>query len=485
MLSGLLGRSVLSLVRCSSAPKHLQAALMRTPRRGAKSNGAAKVIAAVQEETVVVTEAKKRTPRKAAKAKSDTAEAAHGVAVTVEQEVVAAEATVTPKARGKRKAAAKSPAAGKDPAAADITAAADSPAAEGAGKKLARTPSKRIGVLTSEEMEIRDRAIAEAAAKAAADAQAAAQAAAGPDAEGQEPPPPKKKRQKKQPWPPGPIYEQSMRPPAFDGPATRIVSWNVAGLRSLLKKDPEAVRGLVQAEQASILCLQETKLQEQHVEDAQAELGLSDWSHTWNCSTIMKGYSGTAIFSREPPLSVQHGLEIEDHDQEGRVITAEFPGFFVTTVYTPNSGEGLRRLAYRTERWDADFATFVRRLRQRKPVIVTGDLNCAHKEIDIHEPKRNLRSAGFTEEERQSFTACYTEAGMVDAFREQHPGVVAYTYFSHRMGMRAKGKGWRLDYFLVSDDLHKRVHDCYHLPHIMGSDHVPIGLVLKHGEGQE
>ncbi|KAH9614311.1 hypothetical protein KSS87_008812 [Heliosperma pusillum] len=183
----------------------------------------------------------------------------------------------------------------------------------------------------------------------------------------------------------------------------------------------------------------------------------------WTCSVAKAGYSGTAIISRIKPLSVEYGLGIPSHDAEGRVVTAEFDSFYLLCVYVPNSGDGLRRLE----------------LEKSKPVILTGDLNCAHQEIDIYNPAGNKRSAGFTIEERESFENNFLTKGFVDTFRKQHPDVVGYTYWGYRHGGRKTNRGWRLDYFLVSESLADRVHDSYILPDVLGSDHCPIGLVLK------
>lgn len=367
------------------------------------------------------------------------------------------------------------------------------------------------------------------------------------------------------------------------------------GLRALLQKDAGALTRLVAAEQPDVLCLQETKLQAEHVSDAEASSkllasagGPFSQAH-FNCSTAKKGYSGVAVFCRSPALSVAKGIGAPEHDDEGRVLTVELPDLFVVNVYVPNSGEGLKRLEYRTGSWDVAFAAYIRcvwrpgirawthsvdillnffcmmvsvvfslrlqfmilhlllrpvgapsvavfptsscaapehgshplcvqsyvstryltlcpvviarhvavvvavvlivvsvvahylsrGLEAKKPVIVTGDLNCAHTEIDIHNPKGNLRSAGFTQEERDSFSAQIIGAGYVDTFRRQHPGVVGYTYYSYRFNARANNKGWRLDYCLASAALEPRLHDAFILPTVTGSDHVPLGLVLK------
>eukprot|EP00803_Ostreobium_quekettii_P001739 evm.model.scf_239.4 EVM.evm.TU.scf_239.4 scf_239:92113-94459(+) len=205
---------------------------------------------------------------------------------------------------------------------------------------------------------------------------------------------------------------------------------------------------LLAAEKADILCLQETKVQDVHT--AAIEAGLPNgWHAHWNCSTTKKGYSGTAVFSRQAPLSVTKGIGVEEHDGEGRVITAELEDLYVVNAYVPNSGAKLERLEYRVTSWDTQFSAYLKGLEARKPVILTGDLNCAHQEIDIHSPKTNLRSAGFTVEERTSFTKNFIDNGFVDTFRRQYPDVVGYTYWSYKRKARENNKGWRLDYFLV------------------------------------
>lgn len=274
-----------------------------------------------------------------------------------------------------------------------------------------------------------------------------------------------------------------MRPPPLAaGQAFKVLSWNVAGLRALLKKDPQAISRLVEEEQPDVLCLQEHKLQTDHCGAVTEQLGLKGWHAAWNCSTDKKGYSGVAVLSRAAPLSVAKGLDVRDHDGEGRLIAAEYERCYVVNTYVPNSGDGLKRLDYRVGSWDPALAAFIKQLEQNKPVVLTGDLNCAPQEIDIHDPKRNLRSAGFTQEERDSFARLLLgECGLVDAFRRRHPGVVGYTYWSFRSNARASNKGWRLDFFLVSSALAEggRLHDAYHLPAVAGSDHCPVGLVLK------
>ncbi|XP_071911600.1 DNA-(apurinic or apyrimidinic site) endonuclease, chloroplastic isoform X1 [Coffea arabica] len=272
-----------------------------------------------------------------------------------------------------------------------------------------------------------------------------------------------------------------MRPPPLAGDIkhVKLMSWNVNGLRALLKLESLSALQLARREDFDVLCLQETKLQEKDVEAIRNTL-LEDYDHSfWTCSVSKLGYSGTAIISRMKPLSVRYGLGISDHDTEGRLVTAEFDNFYLLSGYVPNSGDGLKRLSYRITEWDPCLGNYLKELEKYKPVILTGDLNCAHQEIDIHDPAGNKRSAGFTVEERQSFETNFLNKGFVDTFRTQHPGVVGYTYWGYRHGGRKANKGWRLDYFLVSDCIADKVHDSYILPDVAGSDHCPIGLILK------
>lgn len=277
------------------------------------------------------------------------------------------------------------------------------------------------------------------------------------------------------------VYNPStMRPSPLLGGTNfvKLVSWNVNGLRALLKSEGFSAVQLAQREDFDILCLQETKLQEKDVETVKDLLDGYENSF-WTCSVAKAGYSGTAIVSRIKPLSVRYGLGISDHDTEGRLVTAEFESFYLLCAYVPNSGDGLRRLDYRITQWDPSLSQYMKELEKSKPVILTGDLNCAHEEIDIFNPAGNKRSAGFTVEERQSFEDNFLSKGFVDTFRRQHPNVVGYTYWGYRHGGRKKNQGWRLDYFLVSESIADRVYDSYILPDINGSDHCPIGLVLK------
>ncbi|KAF8088363.1 hypothetical protein N665_0544s0013 [Sinapis alba] len=276
---------------------------------------------------------------------------------------------------------------------------------------------------------------------------------------------------------------KTMRPPSLpeDTKSVKIMTWNVNGLRALLKLESFSALQLAQREDFDVLCLQETKIQVKDVEEIKKAL-IDGYDHSfWSCSVSKLGYSGTAIISRIKPLSVRYGtgLSGSDHDMEGRIVTAEFDSFYLINTYIPNSGDGLKRLSYRIEEWDRTLSNYIKELEKSKPVVLTGDLNCAHEEIDIFNPAGNKKSAGFTIEERQSFGENFLDKGFVDTFRKQHPGVVGYTYWGYRSGARKTNRGWRLDYFLVSESIADSVHDSYILPDINGSDHCPIGLILK------
>ncbi|XP_050228664.1 DNA-(apurinic or apyrimidinic site) endonuclease, chloroplastic isoform X2 [Mercurialis annua] len=274
---------------------------------------------------------------------------------------------------------------------------------------------------------------------------------------------------------------RTMRPPplAEDTKSVKLMSWNVNGLRALLKLEGFSAVELAKRENFDVLCFQETKLQEKDVESIKQSLIDGYENSFWTCSHSKLGYSGTAIVSRVKPLSVSYGLGIADHDSEGRLVTAEFDSFYLLNAYVPNSGDGLKRLSYRVSQWDTSLSNYMKELEKSKPVILTGDLNCAHQEIDIFNPAGNRRSAGFTDEERQSFETNFLSRGYVDTFRKQHPDVVGYTYWGYRHGGRKTNKGWRLDYFLVSESIADQVHDSYIVPDVVGSDHCPIGLTLK------
>lgn len=249
----------------------------------------------------------------------------------------------------------------------------------------------------------------------------------------------------------------------------RFVSWNVNGLRACLTKGfMESFREV----DADIFCVQETKMQ-----PGQAILDLPGYKQYWN-SAEKKGYSGTAVFSRVEPLEVTYGLGIEEHDHEGRVITLELEDCYLVTVYTPNSQKELARLSYRME-WEAAFKEFLQKLDEKKPVVVCGDLNVAHREIDLKNPRTNHRNAGFTDEERDKFTELLA-AGFTDTFRYIYPDVTgAYTWWSYLRKARANNSGWRIDYFLASDRLQPRIKSATIYNEIFGSDHCPVGLELE------
>ena len=250
----------------------------------------------------------------------------------------------------------------------------------------------------------------------------------------------------------------------------KLISWNVNGVRACLKK---GLADFLAAEDPDVLCLQETKAREEQVE---LPLEFGGYRSYWN-SAEKAGYSGTAIFSKTEPLSVSYGLGIEEHDAEGRVLTAEYEGFYLVTVYTPNSKDGLTRLPYR-QTWDAAFLAFCKELETRKPVVFCGDLNVAHAEIDLARPKANHKSAGFSDEERAGFDAML-EAGFVDSFRAENPGLEgAYSWWSYRGGARGRNVGWRLDYFNVSSDFKEKTRDPIIYNEVLGSDHCPVGLTV-------
>lgn len=252
----------------------------------------------------------------------------------------------------------------------------------------------------------------------------------------------------------------------------RLVSWNVNGVRAAVRKD---FITSVATMQPDVLCLQETKAQDEQVLEALQDLQGYDIQPY---SAIRKGYSGTCVISRKPPLSLRFGIGNEEHDQEGRVITAEFADYFLVTVYTPNSGAGLKRLEYRAQ-WDIDFLTHLKKLEDSKPVIVCGDLNVCHREIDIARPKANYnKSPGYTQKEIDGLDRII-DAGFTDTFRHFYPDTVKYSWWSMRGGAREKNVGWRLDYFLASSALQDRLSDASILNDIYGSDHCPVVLELK------
>lgn len=249
----------------------------------------------------------------------------------------------------------------------------------------------------------------------------------------------------------------------------KFISWNVNGLRAVAGKGfADIFRDL----DADFFCLQETKLQE-----GQLDIAFDGYTSYWNYAE-KKGYSGTAIFTRHTPLSVNYGIGIADHDLEGRVITLEMQDFYLVTVYTPNSQDGLKRLDYRMN-WEDDFRNYLLRLDQTKPVILCGDLNVAHQEIDLRNPKTNRKNPGFTDQEREKFTALLN-SGFIDTFRHLHPDTTdAYSWWSYRFQARAKNAGWRIDYFVTSQRLAQSINDASILSDIMGSDHCPVQLIIE------
>ena len=248
----------------------------------------------------------------------------------------------------------------------------------------------------------------------------------------------------------------------------RLISWNVNGLRACVGKGFEDIFRELDAD---FFCLQETKMQA-----GQLDLQFDGYHSFWNYAD-KKGYSGTAIYTRHEPLSVAYGIGIDEHDHEGRVITLEMPQFYLVTVYTPNSQDELRRLDYRMQ-WERDFQDYLLRLNAHKPVVVCGDMNVAHEEIDLKNPGPNRGNAGFSDEERASFSALL-DAGFTDTFRAQHPDATgAYSWWSSRFNARKNNAGWRIDYFLVSDDVADRVVDTSIHDEVFGSDHCPVELVI-------
>ncbi len=249
----------------------------------------------------------------------------------------------------------------------------------------------------------------------------------------------------------------------------KLISWNVNGIRACLQKD---FMGFFNEADADIFCLQETKIQE-----GQVELDLPGYYQYFNYA-VKKGYSGTAIFTKKEPMSVSYGIGIEEHDQEGRVITLEFENFYMVTVYTPNSKQQLERLEYRMV-WEDDFRAYLHKLEEKKPVVVCGDLNVAHKEIDLKNPKTNHHSAGFTDEERGKMTELL-ESGFVDTYRHFYPDTEGvYSWWSYRFQARAKNAGWRIDYFCVSVDLKDKLASANIHTLVLGSDHCPVEVQIE------
>lgn len=249
----------------------------------------------------------------------------------------------------------------------------------------------------------------------------------------------------------------------------KLISWNVNGIRACVQK---GFLDFFNEVDADIFCIQESKLQE-----GQINLELEGYHQYWNYAE-KKGYSGTAIFTKKEPISVYYGLGIEEHDREGRVITLEFEDFYMITVYTPNSQNGLARLDYRMK-WEEDFKNYLKNLEKTKPVIVCGDLNVAHKEIDLKNPTTNRKNAGFTDEEREKFTELLN-AGFIDTFRYFYPDAKGiYSWWSYRFNARKNNAGWRIDYFITSESLKDRLESAKIHTEILGSDHCPVELIIK------
>ena len=262
----------------------------------------------------------------------------------------------------------------------------------------------------------------------------------------------------------------------------RIYSWNVNGLRAVLRKG--ALQDFIKKEQPDILCLQETKAKQ-----GQAEVDFPEYEELWN-SAERPGYAGTAIFTKIKPISVRNDLPTNKNLQdqfgdpltEGRVLTAEFEKFFLVNVYTPNSKDGLKRLGLREKLWDPEFLKYLKELERTKPVVVCGDFNAAHTEIDLARPKTNHHNAGFTDEERRGITN-YINAGLIDTFRTLHPEEVRYTWWSHWGQARANNVGWRIDYFFISESLQKNLKSAEIYEKYVGSDHCPISIELDFKPG--
>jgi len=250
----------------------------------------------------------------------------------------------------------------------------------------------------------------------------------------------------------------------------KIISWNVNGIRAVIKK---GFYDFMDDYNPDIICLQETKASEDQV-----DLKLDEYPYKYWNAAEKKGYSGTAIFSKIKPISITNDIGIDKHDQEGRVITAEFNNFFLVTVYTPNSKRELLRLDYRQKEWDIDFLKYLKDLEKSKPVVFCGDLNVAHKEIDLKNPKTNRRNAGFTDEERMGFDN-YISAGFIDTFREFEKGEGHYTWWSYMFQARSRNVGWRIDYFCISESLRTKLKKSYILKDVMGSDHAPVVMEIN------
>lgn len=259
----------------------------------------------------------------------------------------------------------------------------------------------------------------------------------------------------------------------------KIIAWNVNSIRSLITKVD--LNEFLKSYNPDIFCMSETKLSCPDLliqQDLMKKINSYKYRY-YNTCTARKGYSGTAIWSKKKPLNIIHGINNEEHDKEGRVITLEFKEYYLIHVYTPNSGQVLQRLDYRVKKWDKEFWKYVEKLQKTKSVIVCGDLNVAKEEIDLHSPKTNLRSAGFTKEERDSFSKYLKKLKLIDTFRFLYPEKIEYSYWTYMQKAREKNKGWRIDYFLISEKLKNNLVDSSIITNQMGSDHAPVLLKLK------
>jgi exodeoxyribonuclease-3 len=261
----------------------------------------------------------------------------------------------------------------------------------------------------------------------------------------------------------------------------KIIAWNINGLRASLKTDD--LKDMIEAEKPDIFCMGETKLSCATKDNTDMEISnlFPKYKYRyWSTCSDKGGYSGTAILCKKEPLSVMYGLKYKNKeiDDEGRVITIELKSFYLIHVYTPNSGQALNRLEFRTKEWDRAFEIYINKLQETKPVVVCGDLNVAHKEIDLKNPKTNQKTAGFTKEERESFNGIMERCGLVDSYRNLYPEKIEYSFWSYMRKSREKNIGWRIDYFLVSQNLKNKVKESSILTDIMGSDHAPIKLKI-------
>ena len=259
----------------------------------------------------------------------------------------------------------------------------------------------------------------------------------------------------------------------------KLIAWNINGIRAMVKK--ENLFNLIKKENPNIICFGETKVSCPFLEvEEKLKEKIKGYKYRyWSPCLTKGGYSGTAVFSKKKPLKVFYGLGIEELDQEGRVITLEFKNYYLVHVYTPNSGQALARLEYRIKKWDVEFKKYVKNLNNTKPTIVCGDLNVAHREIDISNPKGNLKNSGFTIEERDNFQKLLNYSNLIDIYRYLNPNKVEYSFWTYLHNARKKNKGWRIDYFLVSNSLIKNVIKSEILTHVEGSDHAPIMLKIN------